>query len=338
VTQQDAENAVTIAADLVRESAVQILDTNSRLAEIETVTVNVVDRNQLICEVRVKSGRTLPYPVEETRHLVQFFGTQPRRDDADRLAAIPGDYTARLLLVRRSIPDGSLPLLAPLADDYVDHLEEYTRPKAQQAGKRGLIVSGAFPAGCSAKEQQDIVDAVRAFVRRVFERGGTVIFGSHPTFMPLIVESAKEMRPNEMEDAVRLYYSTKARDYQQYEGVGTATPVEGSEDRNVSLTAMRSAMIADENAVGLVAIGGMLDNRPGIKPGVLEETEMARQKGLPVMLIGAVRGMSAELAVKAASDDWRDAPNDFSREENERLRTSLDFAGLASTFLRKLGI
>jgi len=341
VGSKDAEDAVSVAADLVRESAVQILDADARLSRIDGLEVEVKDANKLICAVRIGCGRRMPYPVEPTTHLVQFFGTRPRPEDAGALAAYPGNYTARLLLVRRSIPeslDAGKGLLAARADDYVDHLEEYARPTAKPRGKRGLIISGAFPADCGAKEQQDIVEAVRAFAQRVLERGGTIIFGSHPTFVPLIVESAKQLRLDDLDDAVRLYYSRNTKDPIRYQGCGTAIAIMGVGERNPSLTAMRDAMTSDPNAAALVAIGGMLDNRPGIVAGVVEETQLARKKGLPVLLIGAVRGMSADLAVNHAANNWQDAPNNFTPDENELLRTSLDFAGLASTFLRRLGI
>ena len=340
VTREDAERAVSLAADLVRESAVQVLDSCARLKGLDGLEVKAEDLNRLLYSVRIRCGRMMRFPQECTTHLVQFFGTHPRPEDAGKLAAFPGKYTARLLLVRASAvasPHGDDTIIGARADDYVDCLEDYLSQAVGKAGK-GLIVSGAFPDGCTPKDQQDIVDAVRAFADRVLERGGTVIFGAHPTFTPLIVEAARQKRPGDLEQAVHLYYSEHfVKDPSQYAGSGTAIPVPDAGERNASLEAMRRRMIEDASATGLVAIGGRLA-RPGIVPGVDEELALARDKGLPAFLIGSVQGRSAELAAELSVSGWAGAPNDLAAEENERLRTSLDYAGLASLVLRKTGI
>ncbi|QNI30993.1 TIR domain-containing protein [Alloacidobacterium dinghuense] len=341
VTSDEAEQAVSAAADLVRESAVQILDADARLKEVENIDVEIRDPNKLINAVRIVCGKGMPYPLECTTHLVQFFGTHPRPDDVRGLADFPGKYTARLLLLRGPIPDTLKSQTGPIAaraEDYVDCLEDYMSPQHKASKQRGVIISGAFPDGCTPKDQQDIIDAVRAFAQRILQRGGTIMFGAHPTFVPLIVASARQLRSNDVENALHLYYSKEfVSDLAQYNNHGTVIGVPKAGGRNASLTLMRERMVADEFAVGLVAIGGRLV-RPGIVPGVDEEMALARKRNLPVLLIGSVQGRASEIAAEFAVNNWENAPNSFTREENERLRTSGDFAGLASTFLRRLGI
>lgn len=338
VSLTDAEGAVSLAADLVRESAVQVLDSCARLKALDGLEVKVEDLNRLLYSVRIRCGRMMRFPQECTTHLVQFFGTHPRSEDAGKLAVFPGKYTARLLLVRAASASHSSSgdtIIGARADDYVDCLEDYLSQLSGKAGK-GLILSGAFPDACTPRDQQDIVEAVRAFADRVLERGGTIIFGAHPTFVPLIVEAARQKRPGDLNQAIRLYYSEHfVKDASQYADSGTVIAVPDAGERNASLAAMRQRMIEDPNAAGLVAIGGRLA-RPGIVPGVDEELALARAKGLPAFLIGSVQGRSAELAAELAAAGWAAAPNDLGAEENERLRTSFDYAGLASMVLRKL--
>jgi len=104
VTQGDAERSVSLASDLVRESAVQVLDASARLRDLGGVEVEVKDPNRLVYTVRIRCGKAMPYPQECTKHLVQFFGIRPRDEDARVFLNLPGEYTARLLLVRGDDP------------------------------------------------------------------------------------------------------------------------------------------------------------------------------------------------------------------------------------------
>ena len=341
VTQGDAERSVSLASDLVRESAVQVLDASARLRDLGGVEVEVKDPNRLVYTVRIRCGKAMPYPQECTKHLVQFFGIRPRDEDARVFLNLPGEYTARLLLVRGDDPpqfDPGVHLIAARADDYVGQIEDYLRTPSIRTERRGLIISGAFSDDCTPKDQQDVIEAVRAFAGRVLERGGTVIFGAHPTFQPLILDIARQKRPDDFRDAVRLYFSEHfIKDLAGFGGRATLVPTPDTGERNSSLSLMRRQMITDGNAAGLVAIGGRRP-RVGIPPGVDEEVGLARESGLQAFLLGSVQGRSAELAAAASADGWKDAPNQLTPAENDRLRISLDFAGLASLVLRHLGI
>jgi uncharacterized protein len=56
-----------------------------------------------------------------------------------------------------------------------------------------IWLSGSLPEINQTTEAQRaaILDFVRKFARRVFERGGHIIHGSHPTFVPVLLEEAK---------------------------------------------------------------------------------------------------------------------------------------------------
>ena len=60
------------------------------------------------------------------------------------------------------------------------------------AGAR-IWLSGAVPEaeGTSEAQRAATVDFVRRFARRVFQRGGHIVHGSHPSFTPTLLEEAK---------------------------------------------------------------------------------------------------------------------------------------------------
>jgi hypothetical protein len=211
--------------------------------------------------------------------------------------------------------------------------------KTTSSQKKGLIISGAFPENCEPQHQQDLIDAVHAFSRAVFDRGGIVIFGAHPLFVPLIFDMAKRRRPRDSRQAIHLYFSTHFRAVpKEYEANATAFPTPSIEnDRNKSLRMMRQTMINDSQAAGLVAIGGK-HPRAGWSVGVDEEIELAAKASLPAFLIGSVQGRSSHLAADLCSRSWREKPNNLSIEQNEQLRISIDYGSLADMVLNSLGI
>jgi hypothetical protein len=213
------------------------------------------------------------------------------------------------------------------------------KPIAFRPRRKGLIISGAFPDNVTAQAQQDLIDAVHAFTHAVFDRGGIVIFGAHPFFVPLIFDMARRKREKDFREAVHLYFSTFFRDLpQEYKDNATTFSIPPvNNDRNASLRAMREAMMADPQAAGLVAVGGR-HPRPDIKPGVDEEIGLAKETDLPIFLIGSVQGRSCALAAELNANKWKDRKNPLSVEENEQLRTSLDFSSLAAMVLNSLGI
>jgi hypothetical protein len=97
---------------------------------------------------------------------------------------------------------------------------------------------------------------------------------------------------------------------------------------------MRQAMISDEEAAGIVLIGGKQHKH--IKPGIDEELEFAQNKGIPAFIIGSVGGRSSELA-KGKIENGDDLINGLTEEQNKMLLTSLDYRSLADEILQSLG-
>jgi len=157
-----------------------------------------------------------------------------------------------------------------------------------------------------------LLNAIHAFTQAVFDRGGIVIFGAHPTFQHLIFDKAKQRRPYDYVQAVKMYISLHFVTMVVVdESRNNATVMEinaVNNDRAENLTAMREAMIHDEEAVCMVVMGGKT-KRPNIAPGVDEEIGIAKAFNLPVFLVGSTGGRTAELAAGCEAEDWRDKLN-----------------------------
>jgi hypothetical protein len=85
-----------------------------------------------------------------------------------------------------------------------------------------------------------------------------------------------------------------------------------------------------------VAIGGRTDEGGQHVPGIDEEIELARNAGLPVCLIGAPGGRSAELASVEAGRDWSGLGNGLG-SVNELLATDEDYETLVEQIWETLG-
>jgi len=367
VTAQLVDDSLRLAFRLARNSGLRIFDSIRRWKTVcaaHRIEPEVIDRNALLFNLTIPRVRSR-YRELPMKHLVQFFGRWPKREDREDFEktfhSAEADYDAGLMLGPIPVQlsenlEG--PVCIDSAEEYVTHVGQLLSNPVPASPRRGIVISGAFPerepeetpvAGASG--QQNLIDAVHAFARAVFERQGTVIFGTHPTFVPLVFEMARRKRPRDFKQAVHLYVSNafnpNLRDYDPYAVVYAVDKIEPrnaaelDEDerqrqiRNLSLTEMRKKMIQDPQALALVAIGGKYP-RSGLIPGVDEEVQLAQEVGLPVFLIGSAPGRAAQLASEHSAKKWSEKTNPLSPEKNEQLRTSLDYGTLAEMVLSTL--
>ncbi|MGL4863112.1 MAG: hypothetical protein ACRC4T_08340 [Cetobacterium sp.] len=164
----------------------------------------------------------------------------------------------------------------------------------------GIIISGSFPTSIDLKYQQNIIDALYIIVEGILERGGKIIFGSHPTFQGVILEIAKAFNTN-LEKKVKLYVSKQFEgeyDRKYFKENSTLFEIEKdpSNHNSPSLTIMRKAMISDEEAIAMICIGGKdKDTSLTAKPGLDEEIDFAKQRNLKVFVLGSTGGRCKEL-------------------------------------------
>ncbi len=95
---------------------------------------------------------------------------------------------------------------------------------------------------------------------------------------------------------------------------------------------MRQAMVAAAGIRAVVVVIGGRTSEGGIHdPGIDEEIALARARDLPVVLLGAPGGRSAELAVAAEeSREWTAFGNRLTPDQNRHLTTSSDYEAAAA--------
>lgn len=354
------DEVIQLAFRMIRKNSATVFDQIDTLKEIahkHGFQLNTVDRKSMIFEVRIprKGFRYNQLPMTQ---LVQFFGRSPKETDIESINPIVHDLgyvphpklgeviDSTLMLApiaaRERIGRGATTCVIDSFDDYLSSLKEILEPvKQSEVKKKGIIISGAFP-DCEPEHQQNLTDAIHAFVQTIFERRGVVIFGAHPTFQHLIFDLGKRLRPADYKKAIHLYCSKYfvtdpvIEELAQQSTVVATDVVDGS--RGKSLTVMRNSMINDDQAIALIALGGKTDANGHI-PGVDEEIRLAKGAGLPIFLVGSVGGRTAQLASKFNENGWKNhGLNDLTPEDNQELMVSLDYRVMANKVLDFLGL
>jgi hypothetical protein len=209
-------------------------------------------------------------------------------------------------------------------------------------------LSGAVPERRDWSEpamDRGILEFVSLFSGIVFKYGGRIIHGSHPTFTPIILRQARlqacdrsrkpitlvmsdlwasELKPEEIEsltDVAELVITKKI-------GRGSAADVR---TRNRSLTAMRRVLIDSQNV--MVAVGGKMHDRDGIVPGVGEEMQLAKQRGIPRFLIAGLGGFARNLARELTPPSLH---NSLSQKANETLFSTNDVSASVNLLFEHL--
>ena len=193
-------------------------------------------------------------------------------------------------------------------------------------------ISGAVPEPEVLKAHRASSSDIHLTVRRIAERamaqGDVIVYGSHPTFTPIIEEEAlKGFRPDlnrrvHMFVAKRYFTPVEWEDY--YQRHARYAKVEPIGDFNTpvdqALGELRDRMVSEFDA--MICIGGKLhrDDR-GNKPGVEEEYERAlrHEPPIPVYLLGGPGGCTREIYDRRNPPK---VPNGLDDEDNQRLGES----------------
>lgn len=344
-----ADQIIRKTFDILREHASGVFNDLRRIKSLREKEVIFVekDKKHMLYEVQIPRP-SFRYPQKPISHLIQFYGRRPQNKDceillerAQSLGCQPEQYDATILLsiASRQSPECKDCFYIDSSSEYVAMLENYFTTNKEIKRNKGIIISGAFP-DCEPQYQQYITTAVHSFAKVIFDRGGIVIFGGHPTFQHLIFDMAQR-RTNDVIEATHLYVS------EFFVGPGATqefkkkanTVVTGNidNDRAKSLTAMRKAMITDNQALGMVVIGGKTTSG-GHSPGIDEEIELAKRAGLPIFLIGSVGGRSSQIALEFDKLNWKESINGLSIQHNKELLISTDYTSLANKILNSVGL
>jgi hypothetical protein len=206
-------------------------------------------------------------------------------------------------------------------------------------------LSGAVPVRSTWSEpalDRAILEFISGFSALVFRYGGRIVHGCHPSFTPVIVRQA--MRNSCQQKPITLVISElwidslknhNATNYLKNAEIivtrraGTGGPhIIGT--RNASLTLMRRHLLQRMNT--LVAIGGELHEKDGIKPGVLEEVAYASYRGMPYFIIGGMGGMAGNLPQKLLLN----SRNELTHEQNAYLMRSNDVSSCVGLIINHL--
>ena len=170
--------------------------------------------------------------------------------------------------------------------------------KTKPLAGKSIFLSGSLPSDeresiyFENSNSQEISNAIVELARAVFQAGGALVFGGHPTVSPMIRSIAKEGGLGSLEGnkpSIYIYQSDVFSKKQQGQAIRlnrfdfvemvsvarkkgerpkfTAKNTLNPDSVKGSLTKMRSEMISHSDLVGAVFIGGM--------EGCLEEYELA---------------------------------------------------------------
>jgi|JRYL01.1.fsa_nt_gb hypothetical protein len=212
-----------------------------------------------------------------------------------------------------------------------------------------IALSGAIPPReewIEPAQDLAILEFLRDFSAQVFKLGGCIVHGSHPTFAPVLARQAErcssDRAPGKQltlmmsdlwapeQSRVTLEYYRRVAKFEWIKAVGEGGP-EVAETRNASLRALREHMLKSVDVV--VAIGGV-GNRPGLVPGVEEELNLSRDRGLPCFLVGRLGGQTHRLSRDRLAQLSKG--NQLRPDELRSLVDTEDVAGLAGRLVTYL--
>lgn len=168
-------------------------------------------------------------------------------------------------------------------------------------------------------DQPLIYAAVLALVREAFRNNINIVFGAHPSIVPMVLTVAREFPVRPGAPRVVVFQSrhfwdrfpTDTRDLANGTygalAVTARRAVGGPREREESLTWMRTVMLRSPGLSAAVFIGGM--------PGVVEEAEIFHHENdeLPMYALASVAGVSRDLLSGLMSgldkDRFYGAPN-----------------------------
>lgn len=205
------------------------------------------------------------------------------------------------------------------------------------AGAR-IWLSGAIPEieGITEAQRSAILDFVRRFARRVFERGGHIVHGSHPSLTPTLLEEARRYqgkggRKDCLILAVSRHFSKNPNnappdEWRQVAMVYETPEATGERALDESLELLRKWMVSRCDAI--VVVGGKWWQSVAGRAGVPLELELAIERGLPCFLLGGLGGAARDY-VERHPEVLTQLKNGLDQSANREISTKEDVGSLA---------
>lgn len=227
---------------------------------------------------------------------------------------------------------------------------------------RGMTVglSGAVPVREDLEKhgwsELDIRTMVSFLVEAVLKRGGRIVHGTHPTYLPLIRTVGRSLAAGANGEAadkrVLMFvvgpYVTQEEvhaleqehgSYACVEVVGPCLSSDWSEEdkrtrQSSWLQVMRERMAATADA--LVCVGGK-GVRPHVpRPGVAAEADLATLARKPVYFAAAFGGFARQVREERATSKFAQVPNGLTENENSALADKADPSAATELVLKGL--
>jgi patatin-like phospholipase/acyl hydrolase len=209
--------------------------------------------------------------------------------------------------------------------------------QASLSGAR-IWLSGAIPEaeGTTEAQRASIIDFVRRFARRVFERGGHIVHGSHSSFTPTLLEEAQSYqkqggRKDCLILAVSRYWSkdpniVPAEEWRKDAMVYETPEASGEHARDESLGILRKWLVSRCDAI--VVVGGKWWQAVGGQAGIPLELGLAIERGIPCFLLGGLGGAAQDYVAQHPEVLIR-LKNGLDQAANRELSTKENVGSLA---------
>lgn len=341
------ESIVHIVDEILQKAFELIMDrSNQVLGYIETIEnvfgeqLEVVSQEKMIYHVSaVRKG--YHYPQRNIEQYYQIFGRTPTLDDARKLKAelniVDADSIA--IITNRVVTCSVQEMVVfDAIQDFCYHWSKYMAEEREGEKSMEIIISGAFP-DCDEIYKQSLTDALVLFAKVIIRGGYQLTFGAHPTFQELFFDVAKEIEPKKYKNMLNMYISKwfledSDERRKEFNDKCKVFVTDKKEDRLSSLSEMRKVMIQRDEVKAVICLGGKIKkNRE--EEGIREEIALAREKGIPVFVVGSVGGGSAVVAEEYENNGFVGL-NDAAEELNLMFMKDIDYFGMAQNMLNYL--
>jgi patatin-like phospholipase/acyl hydrolase len=205
-----------------------------------------------------------------------------------------------------------------------------------------INLSGAIPDDALPENAEGIRSFVQVFAQRVFNEGGTIIHGSHPTFkLPLEAAAKRYIEAGGEKDSLTFVRAQKfsitaeelneVESERKYAAVHIIPAVYGHPEE--SLVPMREWMA--ERCDMVIALGGKWYDINKSNAGVPAELEETLLRGKPGFVVAGFGG-----AIEGYKNDHKDIfsrlQNGLSRDQNESLSKSTNVELLVNSIVSQI--